>query len=456
MATRLKFTRPLVDALEPPKKGRDEYADSACPGLTLRVTAAGAKSYCLFKRLPGGGRLVRLTLGKHPEITPDTARGLAFEALASMAKGTNPAANRKAQREELTLGQAFKDFCGYSETRKRTIEGDKRRWELHFAKWNSRRLSELSKADVLAWHQRRCKAGHPTDANRCHALLRKVINHAILHGWPGVNPAAGVPHAPEISRERFLTKQEMPLFLWALRSLSESQRTFRDLVLMALMTAQRRGNLVAMRWDALDLSDASWTLSGSETKNKRAHVVPLIPPAIELLRLRRALLPKNCPWVFPSDMDYAKHYCDPKKAWAGLLERTRLIALSDAVADANEIDRDAARAEAIDYLNGQRSLAWGRKRKDTTTPTLSAAIATYEQQAQKLDIATKGLGCDNLRFHDLRRSAASWMAMGGTSLTIVGKALGHASPQATAVYARLDTDSQRAALAGAFGQMLGA
>jgi len=59
----------------------------------------------------------------------------------------------------------------------------------------------------------------------------------------------------------------------------------------------------------------------------------------------------------------------------------------------------------------------------------------------------------DLRLHDLRRSLGSWMAAGGTSLTIVGKALGHHDPSTTAIYARLDLDPVRASVNTAVAAM---
>ena len=66
-------------------------------------------------------------------------------------------------------------------------------------------------------------------------------------------------------------------------------------------------------------------------------------------------------------------------------------------------------------------------------------------------------GLADVRIHDLRRTVASWMAIGGASLSIVGKALGHqdGSP-ATAIYAKLSTDPVRAALTTATTAMMGA
>ena len=51
-------------------------------------------------------------------------------------------------------------------------------------------------------------------------------------------------------------------------------------------------------------------------------------------------------------------------------------------------------------------------------------------------------------------ASGSWMAGQNVSLTIIGKVLGHKTPQATAVYARLAMDPQRLAMEGATTAML--
>jgi integrase len=58
-------------------------------------------------------------------------------------------------------------------------------------------------------------------------------------------------------------------------------------------------------------------------------------------------------------------------------------------------------------------------------------------------------GLKNLRIHDLRRTLASYQAIAGTSLLIIGKSLGHKSPQSTAIYARLSNDPVRASMKSA-------
>ncbi len=58
-------------------------------------------------------------------------------------------------------------------------------------------------------------------------------------------------------------------------------------------------------------------------------------------------------------------------------------------------------------------------------------------------------GIEDLRIHDLRRTAGSYMAIQNVSPTIIGKALGHRSTASTAVYARLTQDPVRQALENA-------
>jgi len=50
------------------------------------------------------------------------------------------------------------------------------------------------------------------------------------------------------------------------------------------------------------------------------------------------------------------------------------------------------------------------------------------------------MGKDDIRMHDLRRTLGSYMAISGTSLPIIGKALNHKSQVSTAIYARLSQD----------------
>lgn len=58
----------------------------------------------------------------------------------------------------------------------------------------------------------------------------------------------------------------------------------------------------------------------------------------------------------------------------------------------------------------------------------------------------KEAGIEDVRVHDLRRTLGSWMVAAGASLPLIGKALNHARPETTQIYARMQLDPVRAAL----------
>ena len=68
----------------------------------------------------------------------------------------------------------------------------------------------------------------------------------------------------------------------------------------------------------------------------------------------------------------------------------------------------------------------------------------------------KRAGIENLRIHDLRRTFGSFQAGAGISLPLIGKSLGHSSPEATAIYSRLHLDPVRAAVGIATDAILNA
>jgi integrase len=66
----------------------------------------------------------------------------------------------------------------------------------------------------------------------------------------------------------------------------------------------------------------------------------------------------------------------------------------------------------------------------------------------------KRAGVEDCRIHDLRRTLGSWQAASGSSLLVVGKSLGHRTPEATQVYARLNLDPVRESVTKAVDAML--
>src|SRR5215204_3773565 len=100
-----KLTKRAVDALAPRSKPFVAY-DAELKGFGVRVLPSGAKSWVVEYRPGGGGRSVskrRMTLGSTGTLTPDEARRLARDHLASVRLGADPASDRRQQRAMPTL-----------------------------------------------------------------------------------------------------------------------------------------------------------------------------------------------------------------------------------------------------------------------------------------------------------------------------------------------------------------
>ena len=85
----INFTKAALLAAGAAEKGkRDYYYDAREKGLMLAVTAAGSKTFYLYKRIEG--RPERLLLGEFPDLTVENARKLAASAKGEIAMGENP------------------------------------------------------------------------------------------------------------------------------------------------------------------------------------------------------------------------------------------------------------------------------------------------------------------------------------------------------------------------------
>src|SRR5690242_12718376 len=99
-----KITKRTVDAAAP-QTGRDVFLwDSELKGFGVRVRASGSKTYLVQYR-NDEGRSRRTVLGRHGAITAEQARILAKQKLGGIANGEDPAEERNALRNALTIGE---------------------------------------------------------------------------------------------------------------------------------------------------------------------------------------------------------------------------------------------------------------------------------------------------------------------------------------------------------------
>jgi integrase len=431
MDNRFKFTKSSVAAAHIPalNEPRTTCYDTEIPKLAVRVTAAGRRTFYVIKR--ASGEMVWLKLGVFPDMTVEQARKEATKALGAFADGQNPAAARRALKQEPTFAQLFTDYLDrHAKQHKRTWREDKQKYHDYLeAALARKKISRITRQDLASIHSRITRDGHPTVANRVKDLFSSVFGRAIEWGLLESNPAKGIRDNPERSRDRFLQRDELPRLFAALAE--EPNQTFRDYFLLALLTGARRANVRAMRWGDLDLDRGEWRIP--LTKNGQPQNVPLVPEAVVLLESRKEAAGDNAAFVFPAARQDSKHghMSGERKAWLRLLDRDELAQLRRGI-------------EASGHELGPIS----------ATESPSSALAVARAKAKRLKLNTEGARLTDVRIHDLRRTLGSWQARTGASLVIIGKSLGHKSQQATAVYARLDTDPVRQAMQTATSAIL--
>jgi integrase len=294
----------FLERLAPPKTGRVEYWDKHQPGLCLRVSASGAKSWAVMYRVKGNGAKVRETLGTLAEI-PNVAdaRTRARASLDKARAGVNPVEERRAIAEVMasnTVAAAVKRYLTQCkrDLRPNTVAGYRQLFDHDvLPRWGTRPVAEITKGDVLellndkaACRERKRKGqteGAVVQANRLLTRLRTFFGWCIANDLVTADPTVGV-HKPakETPRDRVLTDDELRAFWQATETLLANRKDavdFGSLFRLLLLTAQRENEVAGMRWSEVNLEARTWTIPGARTKNSKPHIVHLSALALEVL-----------------------------------------------------------------------------------------------------------------------------------------------------------------------------
>ncbi|MDP2805373.1 MAG: site-specific integrase [Gallionellaceae bacterium] len=323
MTNIFNFTKANLEALPSPTSGRAEYQDAKTPGLKLRVTQSGAKTFSVVKRVKGGQPL-RVTLSRFPEMSIEQARRQAAVILAEIAEGGNPSEVKRALKGEFTFADLFARYLkDHAYVHKRTGKTDEQRYKQYLEKpLGKKKLSAITKDEITKIHSKITADGHPTVANRVLAVLSSVFNRGIQWSVTQTNPCEKIKRNEEVSRDRFIQHDELTRFFDALQI--EPNITIRDYIWLSLLTGARRTNVLSMQWSEISLHEGTWRIP--MTKNGTPQLVPLSPAALELLKSRRKFIDESVPFVFPS-IGVTGHLVEPRKGWERLLVEAGLTNL---------------------------------------------------------------------------------------------------------------------------------
>ena len=367
-----------------------DYFDTNTPGLSLRVSPGGTRTWQLHYTRPGDGRRVRITLGRfnHDDLTLGKARARARQARGSIRDGGDPHAERKAKAASLTVADLVESYITRHASTKRSGKEIARRLRRNVSDpIGSIKLAEFHRRDVTRCVDAVKDRGAGTEANRTFQDLRAMVRWARARGDLDSNIVEGMRLPTEtIERDRVLSEAEIRKFWYGLDD-AKMRTSTANVLRLCLVTAQRVGEVAGMSDDEIDLEGRIWTIPIARLKNgtrkgAAAHTVPLSELAVSIINDQRA-------------------------ARAALAKRK------------------------------------GRPEPQFLFPAPGGrATTTAASVPRAVKVSLPALGIEAFTPHDLRRSAATHMERLGISPFVIGHLLNHVSATratiTSRVYARHD------------------
>ena len=306
---RKKLTAATLDRLPTPPSGQVTYHDGQFPGLALRVSSGGARSWVYFGRLHG--RLKMVTLARYPYVGLHDARLAAGATAAKLEAGTDVTAQRRAQRQapiDTVAALVAEWLASPAKARKASTP----RIASTFARevlpyWGERPVSSITGREAAALVDRVANRGTIAASLKVRSFVVAFFRWAVVHHRVAINPiAGGLPKPGEaVSRDRVLSDHELKA-VWAAAG-DPALGAYGPATRLLILSGCRRSEVSGLLWAEVDLVNARINLPSTRTKTGIGRAVSLADAAIALLRS----MPQTHSHVFVGGTG------KPIAAWAG-------------------------------------------------------------------------------------------------------------------------------------------
>lgn len=359
-----------------PGKQQTIFWDAKAPGLGLRVTAGGARSYIFESRL--NGKTIRITVGDVRTWTVASAQAEATRYKAMTDQGIDPRQQRadQAAQAEAARAQAKRQDLKFGDVWTIYLEARRARWgvghyqnHINLASEGGQKkkrgkgetvagplavlmklpLSELTASKIADWVESEAKE-RPTNAAQSYRILRAFIRWADEQpAYVGLVPpqsynASSVRDVVPKSRAKdgdSLQREQLKEWFAAIQKISNP--TISNYLQALLLTGARREELAALRWEDVDFQ---WRSMKIRDKVEGTRIIPLTsylaslllelkrindtPPTIRRLRTleKRGEAWEPSPWVFSSTTSESGHIAEPRIAHTDALAAAGLPHIS--------------------------------------------------------------------------------------------------------------------------------
>jgi integrase len=331
------------------------YTDPGQTGLQLRVRSKveGKASRAWLLRFKFRGEESRMVLGHFPETSLDEARGLARTAREHASQGVDPrraSPRRKAMRSPLPLssapvgGKHTVEFLAHeflelhvkpNRDRPEYVRDVLNRDVLTANAWKGRDARTIKPREVIELLDGIVARGSPVMANRTAGIIGQMFLFGVHRAIVESSPVQLLydPGGKEDPRSRSLTDEELKALLKDPKEATRFDRLAHVIVIL-LLTGQRRGEIALARWTDIDLEAKTWRIPDAHAKGKKGqrkgHTVPLSEWAVREFESLRRLAGSSARHVLPNDA--ADGPIDPKLLTRGVArcqERMKKLGIAE-------------------------------------------------------------------------------------------------------------------------------
>ncbi len=376
-----RISKRIVDGAKPGRK-RFFVWDDRLPGFGLLVLPTGLRSY-VYQYRTTEGRSRRATIGKHGALTAEQARTLAEGMARKVNDGGDPLKDKDDARNALTVGGLIDRYLASAAFASKAVitqRNGRGELERHVRPLVGRRtVAGLQPDDIRKLHAdivrgktagafktgarglARVRGGEGAARHTCR-LFRAVCRWAIAEKLIDRDPTAGVAFGRDGERDATLDERQYAALFSTLAKMERERRlppAVADAVRIIAMTGARRGEVIGLRWDDVELKAGRLVLTRHKTARStgKPRVINLPSAAREIIARQPAGRPGD--FVFRASKDGVA--LSVAKAWrtvrreAGLPDNVGLHTLRHSLASSLAVS--GAAAPEIMTVLGHRQLS---------------------------------------------------------------------------------------------------
>jgi integrase len=316
---KFNFTKNRLLKIECPKTKQQLYKDITEKGLILIASYGGSKTFYLGKKIQE--KYHRLKIGRFPDLSIVEARVKANELKTLIAKNINPMEEKIRLSKEMTFKALFDKYVDeYAKYHIKKWQEDVSMMERRAKHLYNTKISIIKRDDIQKIFNNLTDNVGKISANRFLQRLTGIFNKAIEWDLLEKNPTRSITKHKEKSRKRFINREEMSRFVEVLNN--EPNQKMADLFWILLLTGARKGNVLSMQWQHINLKGKTWYIPN--TKNGESQLVHLVDWAIKILTRRKDSNNTESIWVFASNNSKSGHLQEPKKVWKRICQQASL------------------------------------------------------------------------------------------------------------------------------------